>query len=256
MIAQKPLPHIAKEIHRCYDEFGVIRVLDDGNFRFLAFGDGGEQSCVNWSHPERLVHDYTKTMLMSVGFAPRATHATVIGVGAGSLITALHHVNHTLLIQAVELRKLVIDVAEEWFDFKPCSSVTLTVADASAYLCSSPVYTDLLLIDIYNDEGIDEGVSDYEFIADCYEALNPEGVLVMNLWHESSGLHRRVLKHIRRYFSTNVFIQSLNDGNIVVFAKKSKAPMTFICDVSGMGKVEAITGVKAIEFQRSLRPYR
>lgn len=253
---QQPLPHLAKEIHRCNDEFGVIRVLDDGNYRFLAFGDGGEQSCVDWSHPELLVHDYTKTMLMALCFMPHATHATVIGVGAGSLITALHYVNHSLIISAVELRDVVVDVAMEWFDFKPSTNVTLNIADASAYLCGSPRHTDLLFIDIYNDEGIDEGVSDYEFIADCYETLNLEGVLVMNLWHESTGLHRRVLKHIKRYFLSNVFIQTLSDGNIVVFAKKSKTQMVLGHEQQLMGKVEEVTGIKSAVFLRDLQPYR
>lgn len=251
-----PLPHLAKEIHRRYDSFGVIRVLDDGNFRFLAFGDGGEQSCVDYSQPELLIHDYTKAMLMGLCFLPQAAHATVIGVGAGSLITALHHVNQSLIISAVELREAVIDVATQWFGFLPSAQVSLNIIDASAYLCGSPSYTDLLLIDIYNDEGIDEGVSDYEFIADCYESLNPEGVLVMNLWRESTGVHRRVLKHVRRYFSSSVLIQTLSDGNIVVFAQKSKAQMKLAKDTQLMDKIAFITGVKPLEFLDNLQPYR
>ena len=39
------LSHLGKEVHRRYDELGIIQVFDDGNKRYLSFGTADEQSC-------------------------------------------------------------------------------------------------------------------------------------------------------------------------------------------------------------------
>ncbi len=251
-----PTPALAQEIYRCYDEFGVIRVLEDNCFRYLAFGDGGEQSCIRIDTPTGLVHNYIKVMLMGMCFLPQAAHCTVIGVGAGSLVTGLQQFNNALLIQAVELRAEVLCVAKKWFKFNPSEQVSVVICDAFGYLCSSPAMTDVLFIDIYNDDGIDDGVSDYEFVADCYDALNEGGLLVMNLWKESGGIHRRVLKNIRRYFSQNVKTVTLDDGNIIVFAKKSGAKMHCLKGVEKLERLSLISTFSPADFESALQDYR
>lgn len=46
------------------DEYGVIRVIESGDYRFLEFGDGVEQSCVFMPDPAWLEYDYTRSMLL------------------------------------------------------------------------------------------------------------------------------------------------------------------------------------------------
>lgn len=46
------------------DDFGMIRVLEVADYRFLEFGDAIEQSCVFTADPSWLEYDYTRAMLI------------------------------------------------------------------------------------------------------------------------------------------------------------------------------------------------
>lgn len=218
-----PNPAGAVEIYRSYDDLGMVRVLDDGHYRYLAFGDGGEQSCVRMAEPAALVHQYTQAMILGVCLTANPQYCVVIGVGAGSLITALQRFNPELSICGVEIRQLVVDVARSWFAFTPSEQVEFIYTDAASYLYQASRPTDLLFIDIFDDQGIDESLLDVEFIEDAYQSLSADGVLVINLWQDHRGYHRRVLKHIRRCFSGSVYSCSLSDGNLVIFACKGRS---------------------------------
>ena len=57
-----------KEIYRSFDEYGLLRVFEDGNKRYLAFAEDDEQSCQLKSEPLLLQHDYTRAMLLVLLF--------------------------------------------------------------------------------------------------------------------------------------------------------------------------------------------
>ena len=59
---------LGKELYRYYDEYGPLQVFDDGNKRYLSFGDGDEQSCQLKSDPLQLQHDYSRAMLLVLLF--------------------------------------------------------------------------------------------------------------------------------------------------------------------------------------------
>lgn len=67
------------------DEYGVIRVIESGDYRFLEFGDGVEQSCVFMPDPAWLEYDYTRAMLLGGLCHSQPRRALFLGFGAGSL---------------------------------------------------------------------------------------------------------------------------------------------------------------------------
>lgn len=86
-----------REIHRTHDEYGVIDVYDDREKRYLAFRDQTKQSkAVCSKHtPADLQCGYTRVMLLPLLFLSNPKTALILGLGAGSLATCLHHnVNH------------------------------------------------------------------------------------------------------------------------------------------------------------------
>lgn len=216
----------AIEIFRCYDEWGMIRVLDDGLYRYLAFGDGGEQSCMQVNNTARLIHEYTQVMMLALVFIPEPKRATVIGVGAGSLINALQLYDAELPITGVELRPHVVDVAKDWFAFQPSNKVELCFTDAASYLYRVKQPTDILMIDIFDDNGLDDSLLDEDLMVDAYNALSAEGVLVLNLWDEGYGEHHQVLTGINKVFGFDVLAWPVTDGNLIIMAFKNGCPMT------------------------------
>ena len=213
------------EIHRCYDALGPIRVFENGALRYLAFGEAAEQSCLNLTSPSTLVFEYTQAMLLSLLYRPSPKRVTILGLGAGSLVHALHAYDPATDIDVVELREKVVEVAREWFALASFSGLTLSIDDAAGYISHQHALSDLIFADIYNDEGMIESQLSSSFLAGCYKNLSDDGILVLNLWDEGAGSHPLAIQAIRDLFGRHHCMTCLiEDGNLIAYAFKSGVP--------------------------------
>jgi len=225
------------EIHRCYDEFGPIRVFENGALRYLAFGEAAEQSCVDLHNPSKLVYEYTQAMMLSLLYFPKPKRVTFLGLGAGSLVHALHHYDQNLRIIVVELREKVTQVAQEWFALEIFPELTLKIDDAEQYISDMHPLSDLIFADIYNDEGMIEAQLNTSFLSDCYQNLSDDGILVLNLWEEGGGSHPLAVQAIRDLFGSNHCMTCLiEDGNLIAYAFKSGVPESNIRRLQSVAK--------------------
>jgi spermidine synthase len=209
-----------KEIYRCYDEYGSITVLDDGNKRYLSFGDGDEQSCQLKSAPFQLQHDYTQAMLLVLLFKkPRSM--VLLGVGGGTLVSALHHFIPDMKMHLVELRPKVLDIAYKYFHLPRDKRVTVSIEDASEFLeLSDAPKADLLFSDLFGSEGLDLQQTQGWFIERCSQLLSDDGWLVLNCWQIHKG-EQEMLAALQTYFE-DVRGCSTAEGNWVILAGKKK----------------------------------
>jgi spermidine synthase len=213
------------EIHRCYDEYGPIRVFENGALRYLAFGEAAEQSCMNLHFPSTLVFEYTQAMMLTLLYFPKPKRVTFLGLGAGSLVHALHHYDQTIEINVVELREKVVEVAQEWFALEPFPELTLTIGDAALYIANIHPLSDVIFADIYNDEGMIEAQLSSSFLLDCYQNLSDDGILVLNLWDEGGGSHPIAIQAVRDLFGGHHCMTCLiEEGNLIAYAFKSGVP--------------------------------
>lgn len=197
------------------DEQGEIRVFDNGERRLLSFGPGDEQSACLKSDPYFLLFDYTQAMLVALLFqAPRKV--LCLGVGAGSLIKALHRHVKGLKITGVEYRQAVIDIAEAYFYLPQSARIVLHCADAADYLRQDFGAYDLIFCDLYSVDGVSPLQGDRAFLQSCSERLKPGGWLVLNGWrtHQHSD---DLLGPVQSIFSE---VRSLTtpEGNWILFA--------------------------------------
>jgi spermidine synthase len=212
------------EIHRSYDEHGAIRVFAEGDDRYLAFGEDAQQSCINMRTPYRLAFEYTQAMMLSLLFSPKPKQITILGLGAGSLIHSLKEYDADLLLNVVELRPAVVQIAYDWFDLSRSPTINLHINDAEEYMSSTPENSDLIFTDIYNDEGMIDSQLEPNFIRHCYSNLNKDGILILNLWDQGRGTHPQALQILRDYFSDNCMSCQVDDGNLIIYAFKSGLP--------------------------------
>ena len=212
------------EIHRCYDDWGPIRVFEDGVRRYLAFGEDAEQSCVDLLCPETLIYEYTQAMMLALLYQPSPTKVTLLGLGGGSMVHCLSHFDSSIALNVVELRPRVAEIAEQWFALEQSPQVSLHFGDAGAYMADSPHSSDLIFADIYNDDGMITTQLNSDFLADCYSSLNSEGVLVLNLWEEGRASHPLAKQRISDQFGADCMCCPVEDGNLIVFAFKGGMP--------------------------------
>jgi len=214
------------EIFRCYDEHGPIRVFEEGSHRYLAFGDDAHQSCIDMLQPARLNYQYTQAMMLALLYSPEAKHVTLLGLGAGSLVHSFYKYDPSIVLNVVELREKVAATAKEWFALPTHSELRLHIQDACLYMANSPHKSDLILTDIYNNDGMIESQISPAFLKDCFENLTKFGILVLNLWEQGGGIDPQALQRIRDHFGEHNMSCLIEDGNLIVLAFKGGLPQT------------------------------
>lgn len=208
-------------LHDSCDEFGPIRVFDDGQFRILSFADGDEQSRMRLSTPHILQHEYTQAMMLSLLFC-QPKRICLLGLGGGTLIHALYHAIAGVHIHAVELRQEVLDAAEMYFKLPKGKRISLALDNAVDHIAAGlDRKVDLLLTDIYNTQGMDVSVLAPSFIADCAKNIKEKGCLVLNCWIDQK--HNDELTRVIKQHFCHVSALDTGTGNRVIIALK-KAP--------------------------------
>lgn len=213
------------EIYRCYDDLGPIRVFEEGSRRYLAFSEDSQQSAVDLTRPCDLVFEYTQAMMLSLIYFPSPKRITLLGLGGGSLVHALHNYDPTTLIDAAELRPQVINVAQNWFGLPTDDDrLNISAIDAQEYMSEFNGETDLIFADIYNDNGMLEMQLSSAFINDCVNSLSQNGILVLNLWDLGKGSHPRAREVLCSQFDKRCLACSINGDNLIVLAFKNGLP--------------------------------
>ncbi|MEZ5454457.1 MAG: fused MFS/spermidine synthase, partial [Thiothrix sp.] len=175
---------MAGELFRSEDALGPVIVTDDGNYRMLAFADNDMQSCCLKAAPQVLQYEYTQAMLLVLLFC-QPKRAWILGLGGGSLLTALHHHVPGIHITGVELRAAVIEVAYRYFQMPRGKRLPVIQQSAEAFLAAGGHRkVDVIFADLYHAEGVDQMQLQAEFITRCAGSLKPDGWLVLNCWTE------------------------------------------------------------------------
>lgn len=197
------------------DAFGLIRVLEVDEYRFLEFGAAVEQSCVFTRDPSWLEYDYTRAMLMG-GLLPEAPEtALFLGLGAGTLTQACLEFLPLEDVEAIELRPDVPELAMRYLGLQNDSRLFIRIGDA-VELLGSAESADLIFVDLYTDVGPAAAHLAWGFLERCQQKLNPGGWLVINQWGTDEGkpLGAALLRGLyhRHYWECSV-----KEGNVVLF---------------------------------------
>ncbi|MFT4925022.1 MAG: spermidine synthase [Phenylobacterium sp.] len=228
-----------KSISCVYDPIGPVKVFDDGNKRYLTFGDNDEQSCMLKANPALLQYDYNRAMLLVLLFC-QPKHIAILGLGGASLTHSLMNAVLDANITVVELRQVVIDVAYKYFALPLAPRLTVIQDNALDYLAEaaqngiggsggSAGSFDVLFSDLFLAEGLETRQLTDQFLTDAAALLSDDGWLVINALEEYRS---EQLLHglLAQYFGT-VFECITEDGNWVIIAgkraEKSDEPVSF-----------------------------
>ncbi|KRW73984.1 spermidine synthase [Stutzerimonas nitrititolerans] len=196
------------------DEFGLVRVLQVGDYRFLEFGAAVEQSCVFMRDPSWLEYDYTRAMLMGALCHPAPETALFLGLGAGTLTQACLEFLPLEDVEAIELRPAVPELAMRYLGLQNDSRLYVRIGDAVELLESAET-ADLIFVDLYTDVGPAAAHLAWNFLKRCQEKLNPDGWLIINQWgtDDDKPLGAALLRGLfhRHYWECQV-----KEGNVVL----------------------------------------
>ncbi|CCW18011.1 Spermidine synthase-like protein [Sphingobium indicum BiD32] len=195
-------------------------VSEIGDYRSLHFDWGCVQSGMSVANPLKLTLDYTKAMMGFLFFNPAPRFIEMIGLGGGSLAKFCHHVLPSADITVVELDAEVIAMRNHFSVPAESERFRIVCGDGAAYVRTSLIRPDVLLVDGFDARGQPPQLCSPEFYAQCFERLAPNGLLVVNLWGDDPGhfRHAALIKHI--FSGKLVLVPSIGSANQTVIARK------------------------------------
>ncbi|MBN7796405.1 spermidine synthase [Parahaliea mediterranea] len=214
-----PVHYGGKIIHTAGDEYGDILVVDDGNQRILSFDSSFEQSCMQRSRPCQLVHQYTQFMALATALV-EPVHVTLLGLGGGSLLRTLHHVEPQCHFHIVELRPLVVDIAREYFQLPDDQRTRFTLGDAFEEIAAiESNSSEIIFSDMYDACQMAPGQVQQTFLEQCRRVLREDGWLVINFLGRQ-GERRAFLQTLGAVFPT--VLVGASSENSVLFASATR----------------------------------
>lgn len=192
------------------------------DIRALHFSICEIQSRMQVRNPDALDLEYTRTMMGFLLFHPAPRHLTMIGLGGGSLAKFCHrHLPHTQ-IRAIEINPHVIALRNTFHVPPDGARFTVVRGDGAKLVREAAVPCDVLLVDGYDGDGLPSRLSLARFYDDCHDALEPGGVMVVNL-HAGHPRFDILVDRMRRSFDGNLLLVDASDrSNTIVFAFKGR----------------------------------
>ena len=173
---------------------GAPFVLKGWRSAELRFAEGTAQSRMSRWFPDRLVVDYTRTMLGALALVPAPRRIGMVGLGGGSQAKFLHRHLPGAEIEVFEINPGVIALRREFRIPDDDARFRVVEADAAAQLRERVDAYDLLLVDGYDASGIPAALSTQRFYADCRASLRDGGVVAINLYDTAHAEHLHRLR--------------------------------------------------------------
>jgi spermidine synthase len=191
------------------------------DMRTLHFDERFIQSAMRISDPVSLLLSYTRAMMGFLLFNPSPRHIIMIGLGGGSLAKYCFRNLPEARITVLELDRDIIALRDQFIIPKDDARFRVVHTDALAYLATTGEKADIILHDGFNADGLAPSLSTQAFYRLCRAALEPEGILVSNLWGDAGEL-ACVMRRLYAVFDSNLWWGAASDGfNRIVFAAKS-----------------------------------
>ncbi|MGI2114438.1 spermidine synthase [Shewanella frigidimarina] len=218
------------------DEHGPIYVYQTRNSRILSFDGKIYQSCMKINDINGLHLGYTQAMMVGLFFIPAVTTATIMGLGAGSMAKILLSSFVDLKVHAVEYREAVAKAAKEYFYLPETDHLAIHIDDAVNYIKNTDIKSDIIFSDLYNSQGMEPKQVQSSYLHNCKNALNQQGVLVLNIWHTSAELRQELDELLALEFENRLLSFDVESGNTIVLAFKNDIPAIKRHDLLAKGK--------------------
>ncbi len=174
------------------DPWGEVEVVEHKGVRSLHFGRPEKQSAMSVQRPHQLTLEYTKAMVAGLALATELPKRVLcIGLGGGSipkfLLSTLPHCR----VDVVELRPLVVELAQKFFSLPKDPRLHLLIADCKDFLAKvQGVAYDFIFVDAFSKEGTADSVQGYPFFRRIKAILGAQGIVAINYWSEPRGLYQ------------------------------------------------------------------
>ena len=220
-------PSEAKVLYEERSVYTRIIVEEERNLRCLKFTlirENSRQTCIDRNDPQRLVFDYAKMTLSSLLLAPDPKRILIIGLGGGTLPSALRDILPASVIDTVEIDEAVVRVATRFFGFIQDDYNRVFTQDARVFGKRAALrgeQYDLIILDAFDGEYIPEHLMTVEFLTEMRGLLSDDGVLVANTF-ASSKLYDYESATYAKVFGDFLNFRLPTSGNRVILVPQAR----------------------------------
>lgn len=182
------------------------------------------QSTMDLTAPDALALAYTRTMMGFLLFKPRPASLAMIGLGGGSMAKFCHRHLPSTRIKVLEINPHVLALRREFKVPDDDARFKVLLGDGADFVRFPPYQLDVLLVDGFDYHGQPPALCSQRFYDDCRDALQPGGLLSVNLHtaHVDFALH---LARLERSFDGELLVISDEDcSNTIVIACRGRLP--------------------------------
>jgi spermidine synthase len=223
--------------------------------RTLHIGSDTVQSAMRLARPDDLELSYTKSMMAFLLFHDDPRAILMIGLGAGSLAKFVYKRIPDARTVAVEVNPRVVAAARNYFGLPDEDErLQVVVGDGSTYLADAERHADVIMVDGYDAQSQVAELATQRFYRDCMRALNPAGLLVVNLWGGDRSFRECVNRISAASAGRLLSLPAGRPGNVVVLAMRDRpACLDWVALRQRAGALEARYGLEFPRFVEELR---
>lgn len=127
----------------------------------------------------------TSQKILKYGLSKIEVHQTseilLLGLGAGSVVKTLRkNFKHTGKIKALEIDKVIIDVAQKEFNLMNDDALEIICGDAFEYIKNTEKTYDIVIVDIFIDRNLPDECYTSEFWNNLSKITKTKGFIVFN----------------------------------------------------------------------------
>jgi spermidine synthase len=208
-------------VHERTSRYYTIQVVDypDEGRRVMLFSRArGIESSMLLEDPDALDMDYCRTMAAALALPAQCKDVLLIGLGGASLPKFIQKQFPDLQLDIVELDPDVVEVAQQYFDFKGSPNTRVLVLDGRLFLKRIEKKYDVILLDAYAGDRIPFHMTTLEFVRLVKSRLAPGGVVATNLWDPArTRFLEAEKKTYQMSFPQTYLFDAAGSGNIVIF---------------------------------------
>ncbi len=180
----------AREIYQVTSPYHHIRVVDQGDTRTLCFDDA-TQTRISLQDPLKGHFEYTEYLHMPFLWNTNITNVLMVGLGGASAQLTFEHYYPRVTVTTVEIDPVVVQVASNYFKFKPSARQKIRVEDGRMYLRRSLEKYDLIILDAYVQgrygSSIPQHLATREFFQLVQYHLTTNGAVAFNVIGNLTG---------------------------------------------------------------------
>ena len=188
----------------------------------LQFDNTAVQSEMYVTEPDVLLLGYTVTMMGFLLFKQSPGTIAMIGLGGGSLVKYCYRNLPQASIVVAENSPEVIALKDHFHIPENDHRLQIRCQDGRDLVRHADGDYDILLVDGFDHTGQPPQLCSQAFYDDCYQALAPEGIMVVNLLGSSVDMTHYLDRIQRSFDGAAIAVDALESNNMIVFACKGQ----------------------------------